>query len=264
MEKEGKAINACEGKVFTISLQSMVGSTGYGWTLSSLPKGVAFINKEITPTAPGIAPVNEVFYFCPLRDAAQGPQKIEFTKICLYDPHQSIRYGVTPEKVSVSIMVIPANEDGMDDFVEYSEGQASYNMAIPYGYVGDAGCTAGEKYGYPCYENAVLKYGYSCGAESFVSHKYGYPCYENAVLKYGYPCGVAASAGKCGCGGDENCLEAYGYPPIVKYGYPGLKYGYPCYESPGAVKYGYPCCADIPLEKYGYPCIVKYGYPGCV
>ncbi len=146
-------INAYEGKVFIIMLKSMASPTGYGWTLTSLPEGIAFITKEITPIKfNGIAPKNEIFYFCALKGVSQGLQQIGFTMVCIHNPR------ITTEKVNVKIIITPADENSMDDFVEYSEGQASYNMAIPYGYAGETSCI--EVYGYPCYVNAVLKYGY--------------------------------------------------------------------------------------------------------
>ncbi|HEX2954730.1 MAG TPA: protease inhibitor I42 family protein [Bacillota bacterium] len=56
-------LEATVGQPLQITLQSMVGSTGYGWYLSQLNGGVVLSSAEIQATAPGIAPVNHIFNF---------------------------------------------------------------------------------------------------------------------------------------------------------------------------------------------------------
>lgn len=94
-------------------------------------------------------------------------------------------------------------------------------------------------------------------AEQFVQYS------ENAAF-YGNNAGfVDPAAGSCACTNVK-----YGFPLILKYGYPTdpcVKYGYPAdpcvaygYPADSCVKYGYP---ENPCVKYGYPACEKYGYP---
>ena len=273
LRMEEKTIVAYQGKAFSVTLQSMIGSTNYGWCLTTMPEGVVLAGVENVPTTQGIGPVNQVFYFG-AKDVPENPNVVlEFQLLCLSD------FSKSSDQVQINVQLVPYNNENMDSnsFVQYSENTAIYNAQIPYGFVlnktaaksdnayGDAPLlkygypseTPVLKYGYPCGDTTALKYGYPCGDTPTL--KYGYPCGEDPTLKYGYPCGVEAAL-------------KYGYPcnndPSLKYGYPCgdtpvLKYGYPCGDDP-ALKYGYPCGVDAVL-KYGYPCNndanLKYGYP---
>jgi hypothetical protein len=60
---ETKKITAIVGQPVQIKLQSMVGSTGYGWYLTKLTGGLGLSSAVVVPTRPGIAPVNHIFDF---------------------------------------------------------------------------------------------------------------------------------------------------------------------------------------------------------
>lgn len=234
---EEKSIVAYQGKTFQVTLQSMLGSTNYGWCLASLPEGIVLSGTQNVPTSQGIGPVNQIFYFGVV-DVSENPNVVlVFKLLCLSDYTNSV------DEVEVNVQLVPYNKENMNSnsFVQYSENSAVYNAQMPYGFVLNS---PEVKYGYPCGDTPVLKYGYPCGDNTIL--KYGFPNKEDTVLKYGYPCGVDA---------------------VLKYGYPcsndaNLKYGYPCSDDVN-LKYGYPCGVDSVL-KYGYPCTtLKYGYPNC-
>jgi len=283
---EEKTIVAYQGKFFSVTLQSMLGSTNYGWCLTNMPEGVVLFGIENVPTTPGIGPVNQVFYFG-VTDVPENPEVVlNFKMYCLSD------FSKSGEEVAVNVKLVPYNKDNGDanTFVTYSENSAVYNAQIPYGFVFNKPeviygypiqDNANLKYGYPCQDNANLKYGYPC--QDNANLKYGYPCQDNANLKYGYPCQDNANL-KYGYPCQDNANLKYGYPcqdtPVLKYGYPcqdnanltygyrcqdivNVAYGYRCQDTP-VLKYGYPCGSDI-RPDYGYPsCIpLKYGYPNC-
>ena len=229
------SIKAYQGKSFCVTLQSMIGSTNYGWCLTSLPSCFVLAGQVNNPTAPGIAPVNQVFYFLTVGEPEVG----QSANLCfgLYNLSH-VSYPFEPEEmVEIAVQVIPCDGAVGSPFVKYSENTAFYNGP-------DSNLCADLMYGYPCSASANLKYGYpGCGGEGNPVVKYGYPgCEPTPVLKYGYPCAV------------NNVNLKYGYPCVVnanyKYGYPGcfkdekivVKYGYPC-EVVAAFKYGYPGCA---------------------
>lgn len=244
----GESITAYQGKSFSVTLQSHLGSTNYGWCLISMPAEVILVGQSNDPVN-GFSLVNQVFYFIAVGESKKQSVELDFGLCCLT---QSSPFTYE-ERVKVAVNIIPANDTNGRKFVKYSENAASYSpthnldlMAVlKYGYPCGQNDMAALKYGYP----PVLKYGYPCGQDDCATVKYGYP----PVLKYGYPCGQ-----------DDCATVKYGYPPVLKYGYPcgqddmaALKYGYP-----PVLKYGYPCGQDdMTAVKYGYPPVLKYGYP---
>jgi hypothetical protein len=238
---DDKSIKALQGKLFKVSLESMLGSTGIGWCLTALPKGIALLSEEsILKTARLVGPIDQVFNFCALDDV--GKVEIEFRLIA---HRATIGKEEQSETVTVSVEVVPYNEKGdvsKARFVEYSENSATYGGEA----AGDDDCTQVLKYGYPPF----VKYGYPVAGKGC-----GHP--HSHVVKYGYPplnpsCEVYADESGC---------------PVVKYGYPGV-------VSQTVKPYGYPVGQDAPpcppvsdsnggiLYKYGYPHTwVKYGYP---
>ncbi len=280
-----------QGKKFTVELQSMLGSSGFGWSLTGLSKGIALLDTTMSPStyARMVAPVIQKFEFVAIA-APEDKAEIEFTMISF------ATMEVSKQKHTVMVKVIPSDSE---EFVKLSENcepmfRDVCNSMPPYGFpspkeVQDSvvnamyGYNCGTfnplvLYGFPANQDVTLKYGYPCGVQDAVNVKYGYPCANNQqdpVVKYGYPCGV-----------QDAVNVKYGYPcannqqdPVVKYGYPcgvqdavNVKYGYPCAnnQQDPVVKYGYPCgVQDAVNVKYGYPCgaqdavNVKYGYP-CV
>jgi hypothetical protein len=78
-----KTVLAVIGQPIQISLQSMVGSTGYGWYLTSLDDGVALSSAVIVPTATGIAPVIHQFDFIATKT---GTFKVQFQLLAPWRP----------------------------------------------------------------------------------------------------------------------------------------------------------------------------------
>ena len=175
-----KEMIVLQGKSFSIDLQSMLGSTCWGWCLTRLPQGIALIGMETIPTAAGVAPVIQRFWFGAL-SAVKDKAEIGFTLINLSDMTSA------KQKVDVNVTVIPKDSE---DFAKFSENcddavDPVCNSAMPYGVVLGNRSVA-FKYGYP---NQNMKYGY-----------------PDINLKYGFP------------RGDAKPVVAYGFPR-VKYGF---------------------------------------------
>ncbi len=184
---QNQAINVRRGEMFTVTLQSSIGSTNYGWCLTSMPAGVYLFAQCNEPAGKGISTVNQVFHFLAITPA-NGIMKIDFKLLCLSDPDK------VEKELSIGVFVTTGieNADGLGGFVRYSENSAVYeenskkwspSMMVLYAAPSVKGydtCTCDNddcctlKYGYPPME----KYGFPP-----VEFKYGYPL----TLKYGYP-----------------------------------------------------------------------------
>ena len=183
-----QSIVVSQGATFVVELQSMLGSSNYGWCLSSLPKGVILVGTEVVrlPSSHPIGPVNQKFYFGAYScDQTLTLEFVMTAPSCLED---------IKDTYTVDVQIVPADKQ---QFVPYSEN-----------------AVANVKYGYACADQdqtPVVKYGYPC-ADQMPVVKYGYPCADQMpVVKYGYPCA------------DQTPVMKYGYPdqpPVMKYGYP--------------------------------------------
>ena len=221
-----------ERKVFTVELLSNLGSTNYGWCISSLPEGIIVMGAENIHIGEGRSITRLQRFYFGVVSSKEILVDIKFTMNNCSDLTQ------VAEEFTAKVRIVPCNSS---DFVSYSENIA--NTAIPYGlvYLSDGMQDANLKYGYPCnMQDINLKYGYPCGVQD-ANLKYGYPCsMQDTNLKYGYPCGVQ----------DANS-----------------KYGYSCSMQDTNLKYGYPCGVQDANLKYGYPCLEytkdarPYGYP---
>lgn len=93
-----ESIQTKVGQTLQITLQSMVGSTGYGWYLSKLDGGLALSSAHIQPSAPGIAPVTHTFNFLAVE---AGTFNLRFDLIAPWmpgDPGETKSYKVTISK----------------------------------------------------------------------------------------------------------------------------------------------------------------------
>lgn len=267
-----QSIVVSQGKSFTVELQSMFGSSPYGWCLSTLPKGIILLGTEIVevPSSYQVGPVIQKFYFAAVSDDLA--MTVEFVLAAAFCPRD------IKDTYTVEVQVVPENPQ---QFVPYSENGLT-NMK--YGYqcecqdpkpVTDYGFISQEsnpvpyygyitprqenyvpiKYGYPCEEQnniQPLKYGYPCGEEPIL--KYGYPCGEEPTLKYGYPCGYndASAANKPffrrGSAPENKPFFRRGAAPVSKPSAADVSamkammpYGM-IYNNEGARKYGFPNC----------------------
>lgn len=212
-----ESITAYQGKNFSVTLQSHLGSTNYGWCLISMPAEIILVGQSNESTN-GLSLVNQVFYFIAVSASKEKSVELEFGLCCLTQVSSKLNPFKFVERVKVMVNLVPSNDQDSRKFVKYSENAATYSPT------NNIDLMAALKYGYP----PALKYGYPCDQNDMALMKYGYP----PALKYGYPCDM----GDC-------ATVKYGYPPA-------LKYGYPCGQDDAVLmKYGYP-----PALKYGYPC----------
>lgn len=191
-----------QGKTFTVELQSMKYSSGYGWCLASLPNELVLLDKECIPVKPGIAPVREIFYFGAV-SAENINVEIHFILARSWELSQAA------DTFTAKVQIVPSETN---NFIPCSNNMAAntpfYNAepAIKYGYpcgVQDANL----KYGYPCsVQDANMKYGYPCGAQD-ANMKYGYPCQSMEMTKESRPYGYPFLNGS-----DNGAALKYGYP----------------------------------------------------
>lgn len=213
---------------FDVILESMVGSTGYGWCLKSLPDGVELISTTNVPVRQGVAPVRQIFTFAALKPIKKGVLK--FDLLCLHTlsrdiaDHATYNVEIHDKKENDEL----ANEIGGQKFLKGAGAMLHAGPAMPYGFP-DSDKTALLLYGFP---NADA----SCAASVIYSN-------ANCLLKYGTPFGVSTD--------DSGCNLKYGFPvtPVI------YKYGFPLTNASGG---------DIQVEEDANNCIVKYGTPGGV
>lgn len=158
-----QSIVVSQGKNFTVELQSMHGSSAYGWCLSILPKGIILLGTDIyKATSPyPIGPVIQKFYFAAV--SGNPVLTLEFVLTAAFRPED------IKDIYTVEVQIVPENPQ---QFVPY-DASAQVNKpflrnsdmavnkpflndadamktAMPYGmvYVDDA--AAGLfKYGFP-------------------------------------------------------------------------------------------------------------------
>lgn len=113
------------GKDFQVQLQSMLGSTCYGWCLRGLADDVYLMAIENIPLRPGqIGPVNQCFYFGVAPGHAAKDITLIFDLVCLNDL-SDIR-----ETAEIHVSISNAGTcPASSSFVQYSENFASYQPA---------------------------------------------------------------------------------------------------------------------------------------
>lgn len=180
---------ALQGKKFIVELQSRLGSTNYGWCVTSIPKEIILMNMETIPVGGGTASVIQKFCFGVVSSENINVE-IDFALTCWSDLTEVSDY------FKASVRIVPSNSE---EFVSYKQEEA--NAVIPYGFVYSE--NEAMKYGYPCgVQEANLKYGYPCMEASKDARPYGYVCgVQDSNLKYGYPCMEASKDAR-----------PYGYP----------------------------------------------------
>ncbi len=258
---------AYEGKVFQVNLQSMLGSSPYGWALSSLPEGIVLESVE-TSRLPGqatVRPVVQSFYFG-IVAVKTFNVKLEFVLLCSFEPKKIV------DSCTVNLRIVP--EDA-SQFVTYSDNAQA---AVP---------NTQLEYGFPCATQDSALYGFNCTQPPVVRRgddqkdddenikvAYGFPCtcaVPTTALDYGLPDTTA--------GRNANNAMPYGFvnAPTHKYGYPcvmqnNLLYGmsFDCVNSiqnqavdtPFFRKAAPPAPAT-PSSPFVTDTQMKYGYPTC-
>lgn len=163
-----------QGKTFFIELQSMLGSTNYGWCVKSIPEEVILIGMESIPVKAGVAPVIQRIYFGAVSAGEEGSSvEINFGLNNLSNLSQESKQFTAKVKIIAC---------GTDEFEAYSENDEDVVSGIVY-----LGSQA-LKYGYPCsMQDTLMKYGYPCGVQD-AALKYGYPCseYTKDARPYGF------------------------------------------------------------------------------
>ncbi|MFA6336020.1 MAG: hypothetical protein WCX48_10820 [Bacteroidales bacterium] len=244
---DASAVIAQLGHSFDIILESMVGSTGYGWCLKGIPAGVELISTENVPIRKGVAPVRQIFTFAAIEPIKGG--LIEFDLLCLYNlsceiaDHSAYQVYIYREDENDEL----ARKIGSSRFIKGTGTMVHAKPIPPYGF---ADC-----------EKAILLYGFppdNSKCPGIIDSK------ANCLLKYGNPFGVSTD--------ESECQLKYGYPITTKYGYPPpiYKYGFPLTNKCGE-NYVIKEDKDNCIVKYGIPpgnvstnnedCIVKYGFP---
>ena len=159
-----------QGKVFSVELQSMLGSTLYGWSLTGIPQGIALLGTETSRTAPGVAPVIQRFWFGAYA-ATKDKAVIDFTVVNVSD------VAATEKKHTVTVKVIPSDSE---EFAKLSENSNAMVSDV---------CNSMQPYGYPLggsnsINSILMAYGYP-----YRKPKVGDLCAcGDAIVKYGYPC----------------------------------------------------------------------------
>ena len=196
-DKKPIAREATVGQPVQVILQSMVGSTGYGWQLTSLTEGLGLMSVDIRPIRSGIAPVNHIFNFLALK---VGTCKVQFQLIAPWktaEPAETVEYEFT----------IKAKEkNAADDIAAAMKGSGF--VGAPVVNVGAEACAHPmEYYGIPCVSGAGM------GAQTVVPD-YGIPTMEpGCYLKYGFPTTTPMGCAK------------YGIPPVTVDACCSVKYG---------------------------------------
>ncbi len=142
---EPKKITAFVGQPVQITLQSMAGSTGYSWYLTTLDGGLALSCTTTAPTGPGIAPVNQTFDLLAIKD---GTYKVVFELMAPWRPGESGDTAVYEIEISQTL------KSAADEISRAMDGRAFTNAQAVN--VGDAAnASAVLKYAVPMsYGNA--------------------------------------------------------------------------------------------------------------
>lgn len=210
-----------QGKLLEVDLESMYGSSAFGWCLSALPKELILLRENIVPIKPGIAPVLHKFYFG-VMSAENINVEINFVLAAFHE------LPYVADTFTAKVRIVPSDaakfvSDGQfktDSTPSFRSGnEQSYNRmdmandSRPYGYpyvsldtpffpAKKKKKTKNKRKHSSDVTNNVRAYGYPCMASDETDGRlYGYPCgVQDAALKYGYSCGV------------QDAVLKYGYP----------------------------------------------------
>lgn len=224
------------GQVIDVSLESMMGSTGYGWELSELTGPVNLIGISVIPSSTGaVAPVTQVFH---IRGVGVGKAKASFVLTAawkLEEPIQTITY-----QINVTEAKKPADDDlKIKGYVASPQASVRDQQSVIPPYAVQA---PNQVYGIPC---------------SDLWHRFYYGVLPQNIntpdprLYYGVCCRPTES-------GFEDPRMYYGIRSAQSSD-PRLYYGVCCApESDPRLYYGV-CCAPESDQCGAPPQIYKYG-----
>lgn len=251
MEKEKNEDLKIEiGQMFDISLESMMGSTGYGWELSELTGPVNLIGISIIPSSSGIiSPVNQVFH---LRGIAVGEATVSFVLTAAWkveEPVNKVTYNITVTEVQK-----PAEDDlKLKGYVAPPKVSVRDQQPVipPY-----ASQPPMPDYGMPC-SDLWQRFYYGVLPQNLAANDprvyYGVCCPPSSSLQqdprlyYGIPCATTQADprlyyGVC-CAPDANDCQMP--PQVYKYGVlPRALYN-----------------VNSPVSLYNVPPMMRYNFP---
>jgi hypothetical protein len=241
-------VKAAIGESFDIHLQSMQGSTGYGWYLSGLPEGVVLLGVTTSSiySQPIVGPTRQTFTFVGLTTIESN---LEFRLLAPWKP---------TEPADRKVFALYIGKEQADE-LEAEMGSAKFVSRSAY----TVNMPAVMPYGFPD-EPSLRKHG-------IVFPLYGFPTtggepkvnviesIENCVLKYGVPGGISDA---------EHCTLKYGFPVnleqeakdvLIAYGFPPTGGGGPVVTTMQSDMSSSEWKMDNADESN---CVVKYGTPG--
>lgn len=270
-------VNIELGQVIDISLESMMGSTGYGWELSELTGPVYLIGISVIPSSTkAVAPVTQVFH---VRGIKTGKAKVSFVLTApwkLEEPVNSVTYNIEV----VEVKAVTDDELKIKGFVDAPKASVRdqqkpsplYDVQAPdYEYSQFIDLWHRLYYGTlpprPCASDPRLYYGVRCAPsvldQNDIRMYYAVraplaTCEADPRVYYGVCCAPAAldlndirpyyavrspmAAGVCSQSEPDYC----GTPPqIYKYGILPM----PLYNVNG------------PFAKYNIPPMMRYNFP---
>ena len=236
----GGEITVHVSEVFEVGLESQAASTGYTWTLATMPNCLNLLDISYhTSTSPLFGSKGkQVFRFVALQEAKAC---LDFSLVSPAEPHKAVRkksYVIVIQEAPTTVADELRQTIGAERFVRTSaEMRCSAGGPLP-------------PYGVPMLvkedrENCVLMYGIPWGIAKDSEH---------CILKYGVPVDF----------GDHGSLkllrQADSDDIIVVYGVPTPEYGVPALTA--AVQQDKVCHVPMPIIEDKDNCVVKYGIPG--
>lgn len=101
-------IQAYQGQPFSVTLESMLGSTNCGWCLMSMSEHVVLSGQSNIPVSPGIAPVNQIFHFIAI-DGCLTPDEV-ILKFGLFNFSQVCSTPIRTVEFKVNIIPLVTND----------------------------------------------------------------------------------------------------------------------------------------------------------
>lgn len=101
-------IQAYQGQPFSVTLESMLGSTNCGWCLMSMSEHVVLSGQTNVPVSPGIAPVNQIFHFIAI-DGCLSPEEVVL-KFGLFNFSQVCSTPIRTVEFKVNIIPLVTND----------------------------------------------------------------------------------------------------------------------------------------------------------